>query len=307
MSDAIRLGNATVTRVVEWQIDGLTVELFPQTPPEAWEKVADHYSPTFFDAGTWRIAMQTWVVRVDGLTVLIDTGAGNDRDRPAMPPLDHLNTDFLGALQRAGVDPAAVDVVINTHIHSDHVGWNTKRADENGADDWVPTFPNARYLMPEADYRYFHPENAAALPPPRTEDEAARRAGMHTVFEDSVLPVESQTELWSDDLELSAALRLRPAPGHTPGSSVVWLDSGRPAVFVGDLTHCPLQLQRPADPCAFDEDFAAASFTRKRVLTEASRRRAAVIPAHYPGPGGATVVARGDSFMVDDWLDFTSI
>ena len=113
------------------------------------------------------------------------------------------------------------------------------------------------------------------------------------MFGDSVFPVEDQIELWSGDHQISESLRLRPAPGHTPGSSVLWLDAGKPAVFVGDLTHCPIQLHRPTDPCAFDEDFEAAAVTRKRVLTEASRRRAAVVPAHYPGHGGATVVARG--------------
>ena len=88
---------------------------------------------------------------------------------------------------------------------------------------------------------------------------------------------------------------------------MVWLDAGKPAVFVGDLTHSPMQLHRPADPCAFDEDFTAAGVSRKRVLTEASRRRAAVVPAHYPDRGGATIVARGDAFMVDDWLETSPI
>ncbi len=173
----------------------------------------------------------------------------------------------------------------------------------------MPTFPNARYLIPEADYRYFHPDNAAARPPARTEDEQARQDGSRIVFADSILPVDEagQIELWSDDHQISESLRLRPAPGHTPGSSVLWLDAGKPAVFVGDLTHSPMQLHRPSDPCAFDEDFDAAAVTRKRVLTEASRRRAAVIPAHYPGHGGLTVVARGDAFMVDDWLEISTL
>ena len=303
MADRIRLGNAALTRVVEWQVAGLPLELFPKTPVEMWRELDAEYNPTFFSDAGWRIALQTWLVEVDGLTVLIDTGAGNGKDRPAMPPLDHLDTDFLGSLRAAGVEPDAVDVVVNTHVHSDHIGWNTMRRD--GA--WVPTFPNARYVMPEADYRFFHPDNAEAWPAPRTEADGARQAGWRIAFEDSVLPVGDQIELWSDDHQLSDSLRLRPAPGHTPGSSVLWLDAGKPAVFVGDLTHCPIQLHRPADPCAFDEDFAAAAATRKRVLTEASRRRASVIPAHYPGHGGATVVARGDAFMVDDWLELPEI
>jgi glyoxylase-like metal-dependent hydrolase (beta-lactamase superfamily II) len=303
VAERIRLGRAALTRVVEWQVEGLPLELFPATPREEWLEAAADYTQAFWNDAGWRIALQTWVVEVDGLTVLVDTGAGNDKDRPAMPPLDHLDTDFLATLRGAGVEPEAVDVVINTHIHSDHVGWNTTLR----GDGWIPTFPNARYVMPEADYRFFHPENADNWPAPRTEADGARQASWRVVFEDSVRPVQDQIELWSDDHELCESLRLRPAPGHTPGSSVLWLDAGKPAVFVGDLTHCPIQLRRPTDPCAFDEDFAAAAATRKRVLTEASRRRAAVIPAHYPGHGGATVVARGDGFMVDDWLELPEI
>jgi glyoxylase-like metal-dependent hydrolase (beta-lactamase superfamily II) len=303
MADKIRMGDAVLTRVVEAQVDNLPVKVFPQTPPEAWSELAEEFGPTFCSDVGWRIALQTWVIEVDGLTVLVDTGVGNDRDRPTMPPFDHLRTDFLGALKSAGVDPAAVDVVINTHLHSDHVGWNTMGRDGG----WVPTFPNARYLMAERDYQHFHPDSVAQRPAPHTDVEAAWQAGGLIVFEDSILPVEEQIELWSDDHQLSESIRLRPAPGHTPGASVVWLNAGKPAVFVGDLTHCPMQLHRPNDACAWDEDFAAAAVTRKRVLTEASRRRAAVIPAHYPGHGGATVVARGDAFMIDDWLELPPI
>jgi glyoxylase-like metal-dependent hydrolase (beta-lactamase superfamily II) len=303
VADRIRLGNAALTRVVEWQVDSLPTTVFPQTPAEAWNELADEFTPTFWADGYWRIALQIWVVEADGLTIVVDTGAGNGRTRPRMAVLDHLNTDFLASLQGAGVDPGDVDVVINTHLHFDHVGWNTKR----DGDAWVPTFPNARYLMPEADYRHFHPDSADQRAAPRTEDEQSLREHVRTMFADSVSPVEEQIQLWSEDYQLSESVRLRPAPGHTPGSSVVWLDAGKPAVFVGDLTHCPIQLHRPNDPCVWDEDFAAAAVTRKRVLTEASRRRAAVIPAHYPGHGGATVVARGDAFMVDDWLELPEI
>ncbi len=292
MTDSVRLGRATLSRVVETRIQVRT-SLFGQTPAQAWPDNAELLEPLFWDraADKWKIVMQTWVLQVDGLTVLVDTGVGNDRDRPHMPPLDHLRTGFLDELAAAGVQPDDVDVVINTHLHTDHVGWNTRR--EAGA--WVPTFPNARYLMPEKDYRHFAPDGPGA------------RDGMRIVFADSVLPVQEQTVLYSGDHQVSESLWLRPAAGHTPGSSVVWLDAGVPAVFVGDLTHCPIQLVRPGDACAFDEDPVAAAATRRRVLTEASRRRAAVIPAHYPGSAGATVVARGDAFMVDDWLELPAI
>lgn len=292
MSDRTVLGNATITRVFEWEFD-IGTGLFADTPARAWVDEAELLVPTFYDPerGRWRVALQSWVVEVDGLTVVVDTGVGNDRERPHFPALSGLSTGFLGALERAGVAADEVDVVVNTHLHTDHVGWNTRLVDG----EWVPTFPNARYLMPEADYRFFAPDGPGASD------------GSRIVFQDSVFPVADQTELWSDDLQISESLRLRPAAGHTPGSSVLWLDAGRPAVFVGDMTHCPIQISRPDDPCGFDVDAAAAAVTRKRVFTEASRSRAAVIPAHYPGHGGATLVARGDRFEVDDWLDLPGI
>lgn len=285
------MGDATLSRVVETRIEMRTA-LF-DTPAEAWAENADLLEPDFWNrpADLWKIAMQTWILEVDGLTVVVDTGIGNDRDRPHMPPLDHLSTSFLDDFVAAGFDPADVDVVVNTHLHTDHVGWNTR----SSTSGWVPTFPNARYVMPEADYRHFCPDG------PGHDDAAA------IVFSDSVLPVEDQMLLWSDDLQLSESLRLRPAPGHSPGSSVLWLDAGKPAVFVGDLTHCPIQLPRPSDACAFDVDGPAAAVTRKRIFTEAARARAVVIPAHYPGHGGATIVARGDRFEVDDWLAIDAI
>lgn len=293
MADRTRLGNAVLTRVLETSFEP-GVEMFGRTPDEAWDEHADLLVPTFLNPDTrrWRVAIQTWVIDVDGLRVLVDTGVGNGRERP-IAVLNNLDTGFLDALAAAGVSPESVDVVLNTHLHTDHVGWNTTASGQG----WVPTFPNARYLLPEADFRYFGPEGAGC-------DAAAR-----VVFDDSVAPVydAGQVELFGGGYQLSQSVWLRPAAGHTPGSSVLWLDAGRPAVFVGDLTHCAIQIPRPADPCAFDVDAAAAAATRKRVFTEAARRRAAVIPAHYPGHGGATLVARGDAFQVDDWLDIRPI
>ena len=118
----------------------------------------------------------------------------------------------------------------------------------------MPTFSNARYLMPAPDYRFFHPDGPAAKSVPRTEHEQKRLDGTRFVFEDSVIPIEAAGQIvqWSQDYRVSDSLRLRAAEGHTPGSSVLWLDAGPQAVFVGDLTHSPIQLRRPADACAFD-------------------------------------------------------
>jgi hypothetical protein len=183
MTDRIKLGNATVTRVLEWEFD-VGTGLFAETPPDAWQDNADLLVPTFYDpaTGRWRVVMQSWVIDVDGLTVVVDTGVGNDRERPHIPALSGLSTDFLGALSRAGVDPAEVDVVVNTHLHTDHVGWNTKLVFGGGAPrpgdgpdgDWVPTFPNARYLVPEADFRFFAPDGPGASEGARITAPASR-------------------------------------------------------------------------------------------------------------------------------------
>lgn len=302
----VQFSHALVARVLELQFD-LKTSFFPRTPPSGWQDNSDLLVPHFFDPDTdqWHIAIQSWVIEVDGMTVVVDTGVGNDRQRPHMPPLDHLNTGFLAACESAGIDRNAVDVVVNTHIHSDHVGWNTMRDN----DTWVPTFPNARYVVPAADYHHFAPDGPAATQSPRTAEEAVAQRGNQLVFADSVLPIDEAGQLiqWSDDYQISPSLRLRPAPGHTPGSSVLWLDAGQPAVFVGDLTHSPLQLRRPADPCAFDVNATAAAATRRRIFTEAVQANAAVIPAHYPGRGGATIRAVADQFEIDHWLDFESL
>jgi glyoxylase-like metal-dependent hydrolase (beta-lactamase superfamily II) len=302
----VRFGRAILLRVLEFRFE-LGTRFFPRTPPSAWRDNADLLVPDFFDPDTdqWHIAVQSWIVEVDGLTVIVDTGVGNDRQRPHMPPLDHLNTGFLAACESAGIDRNAVDVVVNTHIHSDHVGWNTMLED----DTWVPTFPNARYVTPAADYRHFAPDGPAARQSPRTEEEEVQQRGNQLVFADSVLPVDRAGQLiqWSDDYQISQSLRLRPAPGHTPGSSVLWLDAGQPAVFVGDLTHSPLQVRLPAEPCAFDMDAPAAAATRRRIFTEAVQAKAAVIPAHYPGRGGATIRAAAGQFEIDHWLDIETL
>jgi glyoxylase-like metal-dependent hydrolase (beta-lactamase superfamily II) len=303
---SVQLGRARVSRIVEFQFE-LGTQSFADTPRSGWHDNADLLVPDFFDPDTdkWRIAVQSWVVEVDGLTVVVDTGVGNDRQRPHMPPLDHLNTEFLAALESGGVDRNAVDVVINTHIHSDHVGWNTMLKN----DTWVPTFPNARYVIAAADYRHFEPDGPAARRTPRDEAEEAQQHGNQLVFADSVLPIAAAGQLvqWSDDYLVSPSLRLRPAPGHTPGSSVLWLNAGQPVVFVGDLTHSPVQVRRPDDPCAFDIDADAAVVTRRRIFSEAAQANAAVIPAHYPGRGGATINVVDDRFEVDHWLDIESL
>ena len=287
-----RVGDVEIDRVVEWRGPLRTVrEILPDTPPEVWENDRAWLSPDFWNPETdeYQAANQTWVVRSGGRTVLVDTGVGNDRDRPHTPQFAQLATDYLGRLAAAGVRPEDVDVVVNTHLHYDHVGWNTRL--EGTA--WVPTFPNATYLLPRADHDYFR---AAEATLPRL------------VFADSVAPIAAagRLRLWEDGLRLDDALRLEPAPGHTPGSSVLWVESGgQRAVFAGDVLHSPVQFRHPGHGCCFDVDPKRARASRRRILSAAARTGALVCPAHFGGAAAATVTAgpEPDTYGVGRWAD----
>lgn len=307
MNATLQVGDATITRVIEWAGPIRTVEeILPDTPVANWNEHRAWLAPHFWtpETNAWLCHVQTWVIRVAGQTILVDTGVGNDRERPGTPAFAHWHTDFLARLDAAAVDPARVDVVINTHIHSDHVGWNTHLVDGS----FMPTFPNAVYLVPQDDYDYFNPDNAANQRPPETEDEQRRFAGIEQVFADSITPVErsGQLRLWRHQHELRGLpITLTPAPGHTPGSSIAELRTGQGALFVGDLLHSPLQILHPEHRCCFDLDAAQARASRRQILARAGSEGMLLLPGHFPGHSAAMVRAAPDEdhFTISQWAD----
>ncbi len=177
--------------------------------------------------------------------------------------------------------------MVNTHVHYDHVGWNTRR----DGDGWVPTFPNAQYLIPRADKEYFDPRNHSLAP--------ERREGNRLMYADSIAPVLSRATLWEASHRIDANLTLESAPGHTPGSSLLRLQSGTDrAVFVGDLVHSPVQMVAPEHNSCFCEDPADAVATRRRVLGRAADLGELVIPAHFAGSGVMEASRYGEGFAV---------
>jgi glyoxylase-like metal-dependent hydrolase (beta-lactamase superfamily II) len=306
----IHFDDVTVTRVLEWAGPIKTVaEILPDTAAEEWQANRSLLAPDFWDpeTGAYLCHIQTWVIRTAGRTILVDTGVGNDRDRPQVPAFAHLHTDFLDRLAAAGVEPEDVDTVINTHIHYDHVGWNTHWVDGT----FVPTFPNATYLVPRADYDYFHPDNAANMRPAETEDEQRRFDGIRLVFADSIAPVEQsgQLQLWQHYRDLPGLpISLQPAPGHTPGSSLVRLRAGTGALFVGDLLHSPMQILHPDHRCSFDLDAAEARATRRRILGRAATDGSLILPAHLPGHSAFTVAIGAEAELtVGRWANFSRL
>ncbi|MGE7435307.1 MBL fold metallo-hydrolase [Kitasatospora sp. NPDC001175] len=288
------LGDVEVIRVVE--LSGMTLparDLVPAAGAGVWQDnkdrlVPDHWEP---DGDRAVLALQTWVLRSGGKTVLVDTGVGNGRERPGSPRFHHRQGDFLGALARAGVHPEDVDIVVNTHIHGDHVGWNT-----NGvAGEWVPTFPNARYLVPVADDFHYGPDNGYG---------GGRRVDDRLIYQDSIAPVHraGQTVLWDGTHRIDENLTLESAPGHTPGSSVLRLASGgERAVFVGDLLHSPVQILEPSCNSCFCLDAEQAAASRRRILERAAEERELVVPAHFSGAGAVEVRREGGEFALGRW------
>lgn len=301
--DSIRLGDVEITRVVEWSGPvAAAAVILPDSTRQMWQDNRSWLAPDFWrpDDDSWPAHVQTWIVRSEGRTILIDTGVGNDRQRPQVPQFERLHTDFLGRLAAAGVQAGEVDIVVNTHIHYDHVGWNTQLRDGQ----WVPTFPHARYLIPRPDNQYYDPATARRSRPPRDEQERVRWQASGLVFDDSVAPVHraGQAVLWDDSYRIDGNLTVEAAPGHTPGSSVVRLRSGSDrAVFVGDILHTPLQIAEPDCNSCFCDDQVQAAATRRRVLGRAADLGELVVPAHFAGPGAAEVRRDGDRFRVAGW------
>lgn len=290
--NSIELGEVTVTRLMEWHGPVLTVDaFFPDLARTTWLENEHWLAPDFWrpsdDANP--VALQSWLLRSEGRNILIDAGGGNGKSRPANPAFDDLDTDFIGQLGAAGLRPEDIDLVVNTHLHVDHVGWNTLRRDG----EWVPTFPNATYLFPERDLAYF---DAPGMDP-------ARR--LH--IDDSVTPVlrARQAVATGDSYRIDSNLTLEGAPGHTPGSSVVILRSGTDsAAFVGDVLHNPVQMIVPDSNSCFCVDPTAARTSRRRLLAWAADNRALVVPAHLGGPGAAEVGRRGEGFQIRRWAPF---
>ncbi|MFE6050448.1 MBL fold metallo-hydrolase [Kitasatospora sp. NPDC056446] len=299
--ERIVVGNVEIIRVLEYQGPfAPAARIVPGLDEQAWADgdavpAPEHYDPA---SGSYIGALQTWVVRSAGRTVLVDTGVGDGRERPGTP-MFHRREGHFPELLAAGVRPEDVDAVVNTHLHADHVGWNTTGKDGS----WVPTFPNAEYYLPAADRAFFDP---AARHPARdgAAVDPARWAEWDLVFEDSVAPViaAGQAVQWSGSLRLGPALVLEEAPGHTPGSSVLRVESaGERAVFVGDLMHSPVQLAHPSCNSCFCLDQAQAAASRLRVLERAAAERELVIPAHFAGAGAARVRKAGAGFAAD-WV-----
>jgi glyoxylase-like metal-dependent hydrolase (beta-lactamase superfamily II) len=283
--DCFTLADLSVHRVEEFvdpACDGLA--FFPDLTPEILARNLHWLAPQFWNAqnNTMRLTMQTWVVHSRHHTIVVDTCNGNHKSRPAFPLADQLNTPYL---DRLGCAPEDVDFVLCTHMHVDHVGWNTRL--ENGR--WVPTFPNAKYLFSRTEYEQYLAENWVEGKAPMFQD----------VFEDSVSPViaAGQAVMVDGRHEVNDSIAIDPAPGHTPGHYIVRAGSpGDIALFVGDAIHNPIQIAEPQISTAYCADKNLAARTRLSILEECAEHGHLLVPTHFDPPYIGHVERNGEGF-----------
>jgi glyoxylase-like metal-dependent hydrolase (beta-lactamase superfamily II) len=227
--------------------------------------------PKFIDSrNEWDMVWQSWIIVVDGRVVVVDPCTGNGRNFPDFPPAHMLNTPYIERFAASGIRPEDVDYVFCTHLHMDHCGWNTVMRDGR----YVPTFPNARYIIVRREYDRWDVRRSDYAPVPAN-------AG---VFENSVLPVVDAglAELVADTFQISSSLSVEPAYGHTAGHSMLHLvSSSKEAYFVGDVFHHPIELLHPEIDDKTSEVFEQTLPTRRRIIETCIAKKALVIPAHF--------------------------
>ena len=282
----IRIGDFSIERAVE--LEGPFVrpeDFFPDWDPGVLEETRDWVGPMIDPAsGEMILSFHAFVLRTARHTIVVDTCFGNDKDRPLRPIGHRRQGDFLTTLAASGARPEEVDFVMCTHLHWDHVGWNTRLEDGR----WVPTFPNARYVIARREYEHMDALHARG-------DKSAHS----TAFVDSVQPIvrAQQAVLVDDDYELEDGVWLEPCPGHTPGNVVINLRSqGARGVFPGDVLHSPLQLARPDWSSRACDDPALSAKSRRRFIEQHADTGNLVMPAHFRAPSAGRIVTRAKGF-----------
>jgi len=240
--------------------------------------------PDFADErGRLRMSIHALVVETPSRRIVVDTCLGNDKANRRIPTWNNLQTSFLGDLAAAGYARETIDTVICTHLHVDHVGWNTMLVE----DQWVPTFPKARYLMGRIEFTHWTSQH--------------EREDMSAVLADSVTPVREAglVDLVETDHRICDEVNLVPTPGHTPGHVSVRIASlGEEALITGDFMHHPCQIAHPEWSSTADSDPVEARLTRERSLTHLGNTPVLVIGTHFAGRTAGHVVRDGDAYRL---------
>jgi glyoxylase-like metal-dependent hydrolase (beta-lactamase superfamily II) len=278
-----RVGEVTVTKIVELEVTGGSRFILPQATPEAILPI-EWLQPDFADErGRLRMSIHALVVETPSRRIIVDTCLGNDKENRRIPTWNRMQTSFLEDLGAAGYPRETIDTVICTHLHVDHVGWNTMLAGSR----WIPTFPQARYLIGRAEYEHWTRQG--------------EREDVVAVLADSVAPVwdAGLVDLVETDHRLCEEIGLVPTLGHTPGHVSVQIASrSERALITGDFMHHPCQIARPEWSSTADSDPLQARDTREQMLAGLAQTPTLVIGTHFAGRTAGRIVSDGDAFRL---------
>jgi glyoxylase-like metal-dependent hydrolase (beta-lactamase superfamily II) len=284
-----RIGEVTITKVVELEMRpslDFIGEMLPLSSRQQIEAL-DWMTPNYVRDGEVPMGVYSFLVDTPTRKVVVDTGAGNSKTRTGVA-WNMLATDYLRNFREVW-EPTDIDVVVSTHLHVDHVGWNTCLRDGR----WEPTFANANYCLVEREYDHWKriaDENRSVL-----------NLDVGAVFNDSIRPVVDAglASFVEPDLAITPEVVLIPSHGHTPGHVSVLIEShGQSAVITGDLMHVPCQIGYPAWSNIYDTDQAAAAATRRTFLERFADTDTLVIGTHFGTPSGVYVRRDGDAFRL---------
>jgi glyoxylase-like metal-dependent hydrolase (beta-lactamase superfamily II) len=278
-----QVGDVTITKIVEMETVGGAAWILPDALPEVVRDI-DWLKPDFMtEEGELKFSVHALVIDVLGRRIVVDTCVGNEKERMPYRDWHMLQTTFLTDFGAAGFEPESVDNVLCTHLHVDHVGWNTMLVDG----EWLPTFPNARYLIARDEFEYWQQQSDVKI--------------QQSVFADSVSPVfeAGLMDLVDTNHQICSEVDLVPTLGHTPGHVSVRIRSkGEQAIITGDFVHHPCQMARLDWGSAADLDGAEADATRRRVFESYADTPTLIIGTHFAGATAGTIVRDGDAYRL---------
>jgi len=289
-SDSCQVGRISIQRIVDLENSPFTASaIYPDANLDIIRPLAERFGALHFDAVSFDLLLSfhAYLIRTDKHIILLDLCCGNDKERPTRLAWHLRSGPFLDNLAAAGVRPEDVDFVMCTHLHADHVGWNTRFIDGN----WVPTFSNAQYLFARKEYEHWRQEH----------EKNPEESVLYGSYLDSVLPVinSGQAKLVKTNHAVESGIYLEPAFGHTPGNVMLHVENnGDHAILCGDAIHHPVQLAYPHWSTGFCANLDQSRSTRMALLEDYADTKTLLLPAHFQSPDYGQIGRDGNGYQI---------